>query len=127
MERFVWICVAGALGSGTRYLVAVWAGKTLGATFPWGTLLVNLAGCFLIAIVMYAGVEKAVLSPNLRFALATGFLGGLTTYSSFNYETTELVRSRALKLVALNVGVTAIGCFIAGLLGLMLARRIFGN
>jgi fluoride exporter len=127
MQRFVWICVAGALGSGARYLVAVWAGKTLGATFPWGTLFVNLAGCFLIALVMYAGIEKALLGPNLRFALATGFLGGLTTYSSFNYETIELIRSRALKLVAINVGLTTIGCFVAGLCGLMLARRIFGS
>jgi len=127
MERFVWICVAGALGSGIRYLVSLWAGKAFGLSFPWGTLFVNLAGCFLIAIVMVAGVEKAMLSPNLRFALTTGFIGGLTTYSSFNWETTELIRSRAVKLVALNVGLTTIGCFVAGLAGLALARKVFGS
>ena len=49
MERFFWICLAGAAGTGTRYLVALWAAQRFGSSFPYGTLFVNLAGCFLIA------------------------------------------------------------------------------
>ena len=54
MERFFWICFAGAAGTGTRYLIAVWSAQRLGSAFPFGTLIVNLAGCFAIAALMHA-------------------------------------------------------------------------
>ena len=60
MERFLWICLGGAAGSGARYLVALWAGQRFGSSFPYGTLIVNLAGCFAIAAV---GVLLARLAP----------------------------------------------------------------
>jgi CrcB protein len=56
MERFFWICLAGALGTGARYLIALWAAKRFGGAFPHGTLIVNLVGCFFIAAVMHAAV-----------------------------------------------------------------------
>jgi len=61
---------------------------------------------------------------NLRFAITTGFLGGLTTYSSFNYETTSLLRAGAVGTAALNFGATMFGCFLAGVVGLALAKRL---
>jgi fluoride exporter len=125
MERFFWICIAGALGTGTRYLVSLWAGQRFGSALPYGTLIVNVAGCFLIALVMRASLNAATFSPNLRFALTTGFLGGLTTYSSFNYETTLLLQEGTPTLALLNFGVTAVGCFVAGLLGLALGQHLF--
>jgi CrcB protein len=125
MNRILLIALAGALGTLARYLVGVWAGRTLGASFPYGTLLVNVVGCFLIAIIAYAA-SLQVISPALRLTLATGFCGGLTTYSSFNLETTQLLQSRAFYVGCLNVGVTLFACFAAGLLGLALARRVFG-
>ncbi len=85
MERFLWICLAGAVGTGARYLTQVWATKTLGLTFPWGTLIVNLVGSFLLALLMQVALTSDRISPTLRLVLATGFLGGFTTYSSFNY------------------------------------------
>jgi len=124
MTRLLWICVAGGLGSGARYLVTLWAGRTFGTAFPYGTLAVNVAGCFLIALIMTLALTTTLVPPNLRFALTTGFLGGLTTYSTFNYETTEFVPERAWRSAALNASLTVLCCFVAGLLGLALARRI---
>jgi fluoride exporter len=125
MTRVLLIGLAGALGTLSRYAIGVWAGRTLGTGFPFGTLIVNLSGCFLIAIIAHAA-SLQVISPTLRLTLATGFMGGLTTYSSFNLETTQLVQSRAWATGLLNFGVTVAGCFVAGLLGFALARRVWG-
>jgi CrcB protein len=122
MERFLWICLAGALGTGTRYLVSVWAGERFGTAFPFGTLLVNVAGCFLIAVVMQIALNRTSFSPTLRLALTTGFLGGLTTYSSFAYETTKLAHDGARETAAWNFAITTAACFLAVLLGLALTR-----
>jgi fluoride exporter len=126
MERFLWVCFAGALGTGARYLLGVWAGERLGASFPVATLVVNVVGCLAIAFVMQMSLALTSFPPTLRLALTTGFLGGLTTYSSFNYETTKLIEDGARTIALLNVAATLFGCFVAGLLGLVLARRIFG-
>jgi CrcB protein len=122
--RFLIVCGAGAVGCGARYLVSLWAAKRIGTGFPWGTLIVNLVGSFLIAFVLELSTRMASFSPNLRIALTTGFMGGLTTYSSFNYESTALLTGDHPLRGALNIGVTLIGCLGFGLLGLLLARRI---
>lgn len=124
MERFLIVCGAGAAGCGARYLISLWAGQRIGTTFPWGTLIVNVVGSFAIAFVLELSVRMASFPPNLRLALTTGFLGGLTTYSSFNYETTALVTGGHAVRGLVNIGVTLIGCLVAGYLGLVLARRV---
>lgn len=126
MSRLLLIGLGGALGTMARYLIGIGASRAFGSALPYGTLLVNALGCFLIAIVAYAAFVAGALSPTMRLAISTGFLGGLTTYSSFNLETTELLRERAFSLAVLNVGLTVGGCFAAGLLGLALAQRVFG-
>ncbi len=117
MARVLLIGLAGALGTVTRYLVGLWAGRVLGTAFPYGTLIVNLAGCFLIALVSGLALSTTLISPTLRLTLTTGFMGGLTTYSSFNYETTNFLRERALLEGFANVAVTLAGCFVAGMAG----------
>lgn len=126
MERFLWICVAGAAGSGARYLIALWAGQRFGSAFPFGTLIVNLAGCFAIAALMHAGLTLG-WPATTRAAITIGFIGGLTTYSSFNYETMRLFEEGATAAAALNLGVTLIGGFMAGWLGLLVARGVLGR
>ena len=126
MERFFWLCMAGAAGTGTRYLVALWAAQRFGTSFPYGTLLVNLAGCFLITAVMQGAIATSS-SPTIRSALTIGYIGGLTTYSSFNYESTRLLQDGAHGLAALNAAVTLVGCFAAGWLGLITSRQLFGQ
>jgi fluoride exporter len=123
MTRFLLIGFAGALGTIARYQVGLWASKTLGTGFPYGTLIVNVVGCFLIALVAEIAVSTALISPTLRLTLTTGFMGGLTTYSSFNYETTGFFRERAWATGLLNAGITVAACFVAGLVGLAVARR----
>lgn len=126
MERFLWICLAGAAGTGTRYLIALWAAQRLGSTFPYGTVIVNLLGCFALAAVMHMAMTLS-WSPTLRSALTIGFIGGLTTYSSFNYETSRLLEQGALEAAALNAITTIMGSFAAGWLGLMCAKQLLGR
>jgi CrcB protein len=126
MERFLWICLAGAAGTGARYLIALWAAQRFGSAFPYGTLIVNLAGCFAIAAVMHAALALS-WAPTVRSAITIGFLGGLTTYSSFNYETTRLLEEGAVGTAALNTMLTIVGAFAAGWLGLLCARQVLGQ
>jgi fluoride exporter len=123
MGRFFWICVGGAAGTGARYLVAIWAARWFGSTFPYGTLIVNMAGCFLIAAIMQVALSVGV-APTLRSAVTIGFIGGLTTYSSFNYETTSLFQEGARALAMLNLAATVLGGLVAGWLGLVVARQL---
>jgi CrcB protein len=119
--RFVLVFLAGGAGCVARYAVWVLVGNR---SFPYATLIVNVVGSFLIALILEASLRVASFPPHLRLALTTGFLGGLTTYSSFNYETTTLAAQGSSARALLNVGVTLIGCVLAGLAGLWLARRL---
>ncbi len=127
MVRFLLIGLAGALGTWTRYLVVLGAAKTLGSGFPYGTLIVNVVGCFLIAAIAQVAISTTLISPTLRLTLTTGFMGGLTTYSSFNYETTRFFQERAWAAGFLNFGATVATCFVAGLLGIVAARSLIGS
>ena len=128
MVRFLCICLAGALGTGTRYLVNLWAASRFGPGFPFGTLIVNVGGCFAMGLITQIALHALNMSPTLRLALTTGFLGGLTTYSSFNQETTQLVLQASTRRVGLvNLGVTFAACFVAGLLGWAAGRRLAGE
>ena len=84
MSRFLLICLGGAFGTGARYLLAVWCATKFGASFPLGTLVVNLMGSFLLGFLMEIGTTTEILSPALRLTLAIGVMGGFTTYSTFN-------------------------------------------
>jgi CrcB protein len=126
MNQFLWICLAGAAGTGCRRLVGIYAPRLLGAEFPWATLIVNVVGCFLISLVAHVAVKK-LYGDDLRLALMTGFMGGLTTYSSFNFETTNLLfKDHALLVGGLNVALTLALCFGAGLLGTIAGRWLVG-
>lgn len=125
MERFFWICLAGAAGTGVRHLLALWAAQRFGSAFPYGTLIVNLVGCFAIAAVMHAALLLS-WSPTVRLAITIGFIGGLTTYSSFNYETTRLLEEGAVGAAALNATATIAGAFVAGWLGVVCAKQLLG-
>jgi CrcB protein len=126
LARFLWICLAGAAGTGARYLLSTWLSRASGSAFPWGTLAVNLLGSFLLGVIMTIGLA-GVLPPTLRLTLATGLMGGFTTYSSFNYETLQYLRSDSWLLASVNVGATVLGCLAAGLLGIWAARLLAGS
>jgi CrcB protein len=121
MWRFVLVVIAGGVGSGARYGIALWSGEAAGE-FPRATLIVNVVGSFLIALVLETATRKT-WSTEASLALSTGFLGGFTTYSAFNYQTTSLALDGHTAKAAVNIGATLIGCIVAGLVGIWLARR----
>ncbi len=125
--RLFWICLGGAAGSGTRFLVAGWVTGLFGAEFPYGTLVVNVLGSFLLGVVMHVGLTTDLLAPTLRLALATGFLGGFTTYSTFNYETLQYVEQGVWERALTNVLATLSLCGLGGIAGAAAARSIFGT
>lgn len=124
MDRLAWVCLGSAVGGGARYLVSLAALNALGSSFPWGTLLVNVVGSYLIGFVMNLSLETTLISPTMRLFLTTGIMGGFTTYSAFNYETLKLVSEGDWPRAALNVGVTWVACLAAGVLGVGSARSL---
>jgi len=126
MTRLLSIGLAGAIGTGTRYLVALWAAQRFGSVFPYGTLIVNIAGCFVVAVLMEAGMTLG-WPPSVRAALTIGFVGGLTTYSSFNYDTLRLLEEGSASAAFANVAFTFAGCAVAGWMGLFIARALFAR
>ena len=126
MERSInLLLVAGgsALGGSLRYLVSLWTQARGWTTFPWATLIVNVAGCFLITLIMTIAAA-ITMRTSMRLFLTTGIMGGLTTYSAFDYETTRLFQTGAPLSAFANIGATLVVCFLAGLLGIAVARLI---
>ena len=117
MDRILLVFIGGGIGSATRYGTSVLAGKMFGASFPWGTLLVNLAGCFMIGISLALAEQTNLLQPALRLFFVTGFLGGLTTFSSYAMESVVAMRggmAQCLANIAVN-NIAGIALVIAGI------------
>ena len=121
MERVLIVFGSGGAGCVARYLVALAVGRR---AFPYATLVVNIVGSFLIGFILELALARKDVPANLQLALTTGFMGGFTTYSSFNFETTKLVLDGHPARGLLNVGATLAGGIAAGLLGLWVARRL---
>lgn len=126
MALFFFVCLGGAFGTALRYLLGVSVQAAYGPSFPVGTLVVNLVGSFLISMLMYLGVDKNLISTQVRVVLATGVMGGFTTYSSFNFETLRLWQQGSVGLGFLNMGLTVLGCLGMGGLGLLTGRLLAG-
>ena len=126
MALFFLVCLGGAAGTAARYLLGVSIQAAFGPTFPVGTLCVNLIGSFLISMFMYLGVDRGLISTNVRVVLCTGVMGGFTTYSSFNFETMRLWQQGSVLLGFANIGLTVVGCVLMGALGLLAGRLIGG-
>lgn len=127
MERFLWICLGGAVGTGARYLVSGAVLRWLGSGFPYGTLAVNLLGSFLLGALTQIGLGSGAMSPTLRLALTTGVMGGFTTYSTFSYETVTLLQQDAWALAFANIGITVATCLVACFLGIIAVKTIVGS
>lgn len=118
------VFVGGGLGSVARWGTTLLAVRLVGATFPLGTIAVNLVGCFFIGFVHQLAILTTRVSPDARLFLTTGVMGGLTTYSSFNYEALVMFeRGSGPSGIAYVVAMVG-GCGIAGLLGLLAARAL---
>ncbi len=124
MERLLLICLGGAIGTGLRYLTGVVAADWLGTAFPYGTLIVNLSGALVIGVVQQLGAEALLIPDNVRLFLTTGMMGGLTTYSTFSYETVRLMEtgawSQAWGKIVVTTTISLSLCFV----GIGLGRLI---
>ncbi|MEG6584889.1 fluoride efflux transporter CrcB [Dendrosporobacter sp. 1207_IL3150] len=122
MEKLLLVAIGGGIGASTRYLVSSWAVERFGSGFPYGTLIVNVAGCFIIGMFMVITTEKFVVNPYWRLLVTVGFLGGLTTFSSYSYETFKLLEEASTTIALYNVFFNLITGFVATWLGIALAR-----
>ena|ERR1700722_4983127 len=91
--RLALIAIFGAIGTLLRYGIQVFTQVQTGGTFPWGTLLINLTGCFLLGLVGQTLLNRMMVSPDWRMAITVGFFGGYTTFSSFGWETAKMLEA----------------------------------
>ncbi len=128
MSRFaavLWISAGAVLGANARYFVNLAAVRWFGPAFPWGTLVVNLAGCLAIGTVATLVGARLVSRPEeLRLFVIVGFLGSLTTFSSFAWETHALVESAAWGRALANVAVSVLGGLAGVQLGIWLSHGL---
>jgi CrcB protein len=102
--KILLVMAGGSVGALSRYAVSLWAARLLGTRFPWGTLTVNLAGCFLIGLA-FAWAERglSIMNPSLRLFFMTGYLGALTTFSTFGLETVSSLREGTYLVAVSNI------------------------
>ena len=124
MLRLVLICLGGAIGTGMRYVASGLAARWFGAEVPYGTLIVNLAGAFVIGLVQELGTATLLIPDDVRLFLTVGLMGGLTTYSTFSYETVRLMEFGAWSQAWINVVVTTTVCLSLCFLGIATGRLL---
>ena len=117
MNHLIAVAVGGAIGAAGRHLVNMAALRLLGASFPWGTLAVNVVGSFAMGVLIEALALKYAASQELRLFLATGVLGGFTTFSAFSLDVALMIERKetlfAALYVALSVGLSIATLFLA--------------
>jgi CrcB protein len=122
VTRFALICLGGAVGTGARYLLGGVVAQWAGPEFPYGTLLINVLGSFLIGVVQQVGLTSLLIPDTLRLVLAVGVMGGFTTYSSFSYETIRLLEAGSWLAASVYVALTTALCLACCVAGLSLGR-----
>jgi len=126
LNRYVLVMAGGALGSVCRYVIQGWGQKAISGTFPLGTLLVNVIGCFLIGVLNMLFTGPLPIRPEIRVAVLVGVLGGFTTFSSFGWETFALANegqsfgAMANVVLSLALGLAAVWG------GYRLAQHLYG-
>jgi fluoride exporter len=122
--KYVMVGVGGALGSILRFWLGSYIGERIGTRFPYGTLVVNISGSFLIGLVFAILTQRMQWSPNWRYLIPIGFIGGYTTFSSFEFEAFRTIQDGQLGLGLLYVGVSVVVGFIAVWGGMVAGRAI---
>ena len=124
MEKWLYLIGGGILGTVARYLLAGVVYQKIGTDFPYGTLIINLIGCFLIGFFDTIFQAKFLFSPVLRMFLMVGFCGAFTTFSTFMLETGNLIRDGEAFRAFLNVMLSVVLGFIVFRLGILLGEII---
>jgi len=119
-----WVIIGSALGGMARHGVSLAVARRIGGIFPWGTLVVNVSGSFVVGLVAAA---LAAGDSGLRSFLIPGLCGGYTTFSSFSLQTLSLAQRGAWRRVGLNIAASLIFCFVAVWAGLALGVSLRGG
>ena len=124
MVKIVALAIGSLAGGFARYYLAGAVYRILGTTFPYGTLAVNLTGCFLIGLFSVLAEEKFLIGPNGRLLLMVGFCGAFTTFSTFIFETSNLMRDGETLQTLLNITLSVIAGFLVFRMGILLGELI---
>jgi len=117
------IALFGAAGTLARYGLQGVVQFRMGGAFPYGTLLINLTGCFLLGLIGQFTMNRMVISPDWRIAIAVGFFGGYTTFSSFGWETAKMLEDGEWLRASTYVGASVIAGLLLSIAGIRLANR----
>lgn len=124
MNMYLWIALGGALGASGRFFVTTTMGRMIGHGFPWGTVVVNVVGSFIMGALISFMAIKWSTSPEMRAFLTTGILGGFTTFSAFSLDFATLIE-RKENLAAIGYAAGSVGLSILAVFaGLVLMRSI---
>lgn len=118
MQHILAVAVGGGIGAALRYAVTLLANAHGGVAFPYGTVLVNIVGSFLIGLLMMYFQAQADLPPSVKLFAVTGVLGGFTTFSTFNMELLTFIRAGEMGFALLYGGLNVVGAFLFCWLGL---------
>jgi len=121
--RFLLIALFGAIGTLARYGLQGVVQIRIGSTFPYGTLLVNLTGCFLLGLVGQLTLNRIIVPPEWRMAIAVGFFGGYTTFSSFGWETAKMFEAGEWLRASSYVAASVVFGLLLSVAGIRLANR----
>lgn len=122
--QMIYIGIFGGLGCIARYLASGWTYQLVGRNLPYGTLLVNILGSFMLGLLMTFGLRSTLFSPELRLGLTVGFMGGFTTFSTFSYETLRLLEEGSLWQAGINIVLNVLLCLLFALMGVLVARYL---
>lgn len=123
MSKVVAIMIGGAIGAVVRYLVTLSSTRVFGSGFAWGTLFVNVAGCLMIGFALGIAQVRG-MDEHLRLFFVTGFLGALTTFSTYSFETVQHARDGAIMASAVNIMANNVLGFAATYAGYFMAIRM---
>lgn len=125
MEKVLAVAIGGGIGAALRYAVTLWANAHGGITFPYGTMIVNLAGSFCIGLLMMFFQSHVNMTPAVKLFAVTGILGGFTTFSTFNMEWLTLLRAGDAALAFGYGGGTIVGAFCCCWLGVVIGQLLW--
>jgi fluoride exporter len=124
MTKYLMVAFGGAVGSMLRFWAGGYVSTRLGTRFPYGTFIVNITASFLIGFIMTLLAERAHWSPNWRYLAIIGFLGGYSTFSSFEYETFQVFQDGEFLIAGVNVVLSVAVGFLSVWAGVIAGRII---